>query len=714
MSKLKPGGPKNIGLKNMNGGAAAGTYSNTIFYLLLPLLFLAPFFRGLFFYEELTIAHMYTAVIAGVYFYLNRDKIRFSRNVMDYAGFGLVIAYLLSSFIAVNSRNGIGLVMKTFNYFLIYLLVAKAVRNTDQMKKLLTTLFISGIGVALAGIGTAFGTFNFEGAFLDGLISSTIQYHNAAAIFLFAAGMIGLTLTNMFHDTLCRVATAGACYIVMITATGAGSRGALLVAPIAMLVQFLGLPRADKEKYFYTVISILIPLVITAKSVLTFYENSPAYHWGMLYFGFFLTCLIQFGFDRFCLLGGNQKRKYLLSAGVVIMIALAAVLAVKGSEVMPASVADRFKEFHLQNQNVMDRFNFYSDAMKIVKDHPVLGVGGGGWNAIYRSYQSFLYDTSEVHNHFLQLWVESGTLGFVFYILLWTGFLISSVRVMFRAGSAEMKVLAWTAFSAALAIGMHSAIDFTLSLGAIMFFLWALMGLVRTAEEQVCAADGNYYLGFSPEQYIRKYAGIILALIFFAVSASFSIGVTQANKAINIYMTGDLDGAISSYETAVKFDPFSSKSQMDLSQMYTDKASQQGDPLLLASALKAAKAAAKYDETNPEAHWFLSRAYYNSRQLDQAILEADKALTFAPFIYKSYAELAMIYNAVARDYLQVGNKESARIVLDKTLQLPDRLKAQDAKLTKEGRLLFKRDPMDNVMPMLQKYLDEAEQMKQTL
>lgn len=712
MSKVKPGS-KSTGLKNMSG-AAAGTYSNTIFYLLLPLLFLAPFFRGLFFYEELTVAHMFTAVIAGIYFYLNRDNIRFSRNIMDYAGFGLVIAYLLSSFVAVNSRNGVGLVMKTFNYFLIYLLVAKAVRNVDQMKKLLTTLFISGIGVALAGIGTAFGTFDFEGAFLDGLISSTIQYHNATAIFLFATGMIGLALTNIFQDTLGRAATAGASYIVLITATGAGSRGALLVAPIAMLLQFIGLPRADKEKYFYTAISVLIPLLITAKSVLTFHENSSTYHWGMLYFGFFLTCLIQYGFDRFYLFGGKQKRTYLLSAGAVIMIALVAVLAFKGSEVMPASVVDRVKEFHLQNYNVMDRFNFYSDSMKIVKDHPVLGVGGGGWNSIYRSYQSYLYDTSEVHNHFLQLWVESGTVGFAFYILLWTGFLISSVRVLLRAGSTQMKVLVWTSFSAALAIGMHSAIDFTLSLGAIMFFLWALMGLVRTAEEQVSGDDGSYYLGSSFNPLIRKFAGITVALIFFVASASLCIGINQANKAIDIYMTGDLDGAISTLESSVRFDPFTSKSHLDLSQLYTDKAAQQPDSIIIAKALKAAQLAAENDSRNPEAHWFLSRCYYNSRQIDKTVVEAEKAVTLAPFLYKGYTDLAMIYNAVAGEYLNVGDKESARTILEKTMLLPDRLKAQDSKLTKEGRLLFKRDRIDQILPILQKYLDEAAQMKKSL
>jgi O-antigen ligase len=49
-------------------------------------------------------------------------------------------------------------------------------------------------------------------------------------------------------------------------------------------------------------------------------------------------------------------------------------------------------------------------AVEIVKDHPIIGAGAGGWEALYRQYQNYSYWTTETHSHFLQVWVETGTL----------------------------------------------------------------------------------------------------------------------------------------------------------------------------------------------------------------------------------------------------------------------------------------------------------------
>ncbi len=709
MAKVKSG-PKSAGhvdkgRKDVNSKRLRDKGVDAVFYLLLPLLFLAPFFRGLFFYEELNVAHMYTAVIAGVYFYLNRDKLRFSKSIMDYAGAGLVIAYLLSSFVAVSSRGGIGLVMKNLNYFLVYLLVAQVVKNTDQIKKILITVFTSGVIVALIGLGNFFGSFETDGGVLDGLICSTIQYHNATAIFLFAIGMLGLALTVYFKDGFARTLTAGATYVAIITAMGAGSRGALLVTPIAMLIQFLGLPRADKEKYFYTVLAVTVPLVITSKSVLTLnVENSDSYYWGILFLGFFLSCLIQFGFDRFINLSGKTKRGYILSTGAIVAVALAAVVVVKGAEIMPASVVDRVKEFNLQNNNVLDRFNFYEDAVKVVKDHPVLGVGGGGWKSIYRSYQNYWYDTTEVHSHFFQVLVETGALGFILYLLLWLGLLISSIRLL-RSASPEMKLLTWTAFSTAIGIGMHSAIDFTLSLGAISILLWFLMGLVRAGEEQTFGND-NYFSTPVFDTGIRKIIGIIISVVFFAASASFFWSTLNVNKAIDTYQQGDLEGAIATMEFAVKLDPYTTKNLTDLSIMYTEKASR-GDVGAISQALSASEKAVQNDSGDGEVRWHLAKAYYNSRNMEKGVQTAEEAVNLAPFVTRGYIQLAMYYNAVAQFYLQAGDKETAHILLEKTLAIPERMKMQASKLDEEGRRLFKGTPLDAPNGELDKMLAEA-------
>lgn len=82
-------------------------------------------------------------------------------------------------------------------------------------------------------MGTAYGTFNFNGAFVGGLINSTLQYHNAVAIYLVACGLLGFCLTVAVENLWVRLAVAGGTFIIVTTAFRAGSRGACILWPVA-------------------------------------------------------------------------------------------------------------------------------------------------------------------------------------------------------------------------------------------------------------------------------------------------------------------------------------------------------------------------------------------------------------------------------------------------------------------------------------------------
>ena len=127
MAKVK----KSSGLLQQDGGM------QIIFWLLFPLILIPPFNRGLFFDEELLIAHMYTAVVAGLYFFLRKDRLTLSRNIMDYAGPGLILAYFISTFVALNLRDAVGEVLKLTNYVLLYWLVAYVSRDIKDLQKIL-------------------------------------------------------------------------------------------------------------------------------------------------------------------------------------------------------------------------------------------------------------------------------------------------------------------------------------------------------------------------------------------------------------------------------------------------------------------------------------------------------------------------------------------------------------------------------------------------
>lgn len=682
-----------------------------IFYMLFPLLLLAPYFRGLFFDEELVIAHMFTAIVAGLYFYFKKDQIRFSRSMTDYAGIGMIVAYCLSALVAYEVRDAIGEVFKVFNYFLVYLLISKLSRNTDDLKKILLTFFISGFGVALIGIGSAFGTFSFNGAFQHGLINSTLQYHNAGAIYMAAAGMLGIYLSISMDGLWARILITAVNYVVFMTAFGAGSRGALLIAPVAVFIQFIGLPRTYKLKFFYNLLAIILPFAITAKSVLSFGVNSAAFHWGILFLGFVLTAGIQFGMEKLGQLHFEIKKSYYIWTGIVIVAVLAGLLTFKGTDIMPASIADRAQNINLSDNNVRDRFYFYSDAFKVIKDHPLLGVGGGGWNNIYRQYQSYFYNTTEVHSHIIQTWVEGGLLAFLSFIMLWIGSLISAVKIMRNSkASPQLQALTWSAFATALALGMHSCIDFTLSLGAAMIFLWGMFGIIRSGEKQAGASNNQYFsLTFNAK--VRKYFGIAIVSLYFLVSCSFWISDMFTLRAYSASQENDMGKLMSSFEWASTFDPFDSKTLFNLTVVYSQNAYYNNDQSSNAKSLQTAQKLVKRSKGDSENYWLLANAYINNGQMDNAIQAVEKGVAFSPFTPQAYINAANLYNKVAGAYMNSGDIVSAKALAKNVLALPEIMKRKDAELDEKERSLFKGthlnelpDGMENELKIAQDIL----------
>ncbi|MFD1904284.1 O-antigen ligase family protein [Paenibacillus rhizoplanae] len=71
--------------------------------------------------------------------------------------------------------------------------------------------------------------------------------------------------------------------------------------------------------------------------------------------------------------------------------------------VLPANIGTRLENINFRQHSVLERFTFYKDAMKVVKDYPVLGTGGGGWASLYEHYQNNPYLSRQVHNFFCNI-----------------------------------------------------------------------------------------------------------------------------------------------------------------------------------------------------------------------------------------------------------------------------------------------------------------------
>ena len=149
---------------------------------------------------------------------------------------------------------------------------------------------------------------------------------------------------------------------------------------------------------------------------------------------------------------------------------------------LPTELVYKVKDINLKTHNVWQRFTFVQDAFKIIADYP-LGAGGGGWRTLYHKYQAYGYASNEVHNHPVQLWVETGIIGFV--ILLVVLGLIAHHFYKARRGMKEINedtakriILSSVVFTAIVSLYAHSVIDFDFSLSALPLLVWTLAGLV--------------------------------------------------------------------------------------------------------------------------------------------------------------------------------------------------------------------------------------------
>lgn len=96
-----------------------------------------------------------------------------------------------------------------------------------------------------------------------------------------------------------------------------------------------------------------------------------------------------------------------------------------GYKLLPGFVANRLQGL-FANQNAIQRLVFFEDGMKLFQRSPVYGLGMGAFENGVTSVQSFFYETKYAHNHYIQVLVETGVIGFVLFL----GTLLSMAAVL--------------------------------------------------------------------------------------------------------------------------------------------------------------------------------------------------------------------------------------------------------------------------------------------
>lgn len=463
--------------------------------------------------------------------YYNKFKLEEQRDLLTIASLLLPITYALSLFVAASHYMAMNLLFVQSMYIAIfiialYLLKQKQLNVVIQNALLAIAYFIVGFGLlnwlgSWKFAGSLVGWFSNtvrEGKYLDAVmtdsnglrLTSIFQYANTYAAFLMAflfVAVFALVRSKKWYGTL----THGFMLVpIIVSLLLTLSRGGLVMLPVVFILLLLFLKPAQQILWIIHLgISGIAALVVTSPLTnlgtelnASFTSSAALKAWAYLLGASLVVAGLGWAVQKFVApwlnskLGGWESRKLTglwIPLGSVVLVGIVAFLLIGTSvrNVLPANMATRLENINFKQHSVLERFTFYKDAMKVVKDHPILGAGGGGWASLYEQYQNNPYTSRQAHNFFLQYLIEVGIVGFIVFMGFIGYIFYKYIRGFIKREKDEFDN-GFFYLIITLSILVHSLLDFNLSYAfmGILVFL-GLGGMAAVMDSKPLRATWN-------------------------------------------------------------------------------------------------------------------------------------------------------------------------------------------------------------------------------
>ena len=350
----------------------------------------------------------------------------------------IILMFTSLFFTKTDFQTGLYETEKTMLFFAVLLLSL----NIDE-KKIMILLMAMGTLFALVGILGYCGVVSFsEIVFVDRTfvrLQSFMKYANTAACFLFVSYFACLRVCENKKSKflyLCSGVVLLSGYLTfskacipmflvlgtLLVAVKKEHRAVFAIQNAVCVVMFIPIMLAAKERMTFAALALTAACVVLNAVIPTVLSNK-----GKMLYRMWLVLLSM------CAVGG------------------VAVLVLK-----PSLLSSLFS-----------RSLYSRDALKLIKEYPLLGVGPSGWRVFQYSVQSAYYHVTYLHNGILQFVVENG--------LLFTGvFVALIVLCIVKAVKKKRQEIAVSI----LLVCLHSVVDFDLSFGSVLMLFGMLCGCV--------------------------------------------------------------------------------------------------------------------------------------------------------------------------------------------------------------------------------------------
>jgi len=669
-------------------GKTLAAYKAFVLFAFCVLVLMSPYYRGLYFDYELSV---FQAIMAGIFIlfaiYLYFSKEGFLVNSkLELILLLFMVAYIVPYFFAANRRLALGEFFKYAFYFAVFYIASRISKGKAEKFAILNTLFLSTVGVAFFGYQAAVKLIPetarplgmaMNGLWVGNMINSTLQYHNTAGTVLAFGFIISLMLAIYSENKLLKSFYFAFSSFIFTAFFYTYSRGSYITLLLALLVFFLLLPREKR-------ISLIFNIAIIGAFVIAFLnkvganlnEHGKVKLWLLLLFQMLLVFVLTYAFgfvER--RLYGISNNIYIAGAAVVGILAIIGFAIALKTHLIPSDMVEKMKSIAMfwKERNFVERMVFYKDGLKIFLKSPVFGYGGGAWVSLYFMYQSYLYFTTQSHNYFLQVLLDTGIVGFcILLIFLW--FLFStSLRAWAKKEQKENIIIAGLV-AAAVQLYFHSALDFDFSLASVQVLLFAGLGVLVSTSLQILQKHKQEKVIYTGKT--TNFVSALLAifyLLMIVISLNFRLGNYYANIGQQALQMGNLSAAYSFLSKAVTYDPLSSNALSVYAVALYRIGDQNKDANLIAKADGYFKQAIVNDRFNAKIRFKYAVYLLSHGAIDSGLSQIEEGIKLQPLQPANYELKADAYAKVGDYYLGKGDKEKAKKYYEVVLKIPEEI-----------------------------------------
>jgi O-antigen ligase len=170
-------------------------------------------------------------------------------------------------------------------------------------------------------------------------------------------------------------------------------------------------------------------------------------------------------------------RLRLLAAGGLALVLVATVIVVAQVERQSGSDTPAASPSRLASVQ-SNRYAYWKVALRTFADHPLRGVGSGGFQAEWLRERPFREPVRDAHSLYLETPAELGIVGLALLAALIAAVAVAAIRSRQAAAVAALAVWA-----------LHAGVDWDWEMPALTLVAIVLAGLVLTSPDRRAAAD---------------------------------------------------------------------------------------------------------------------------------------------------------------------------------------------------------------------------------